>query len=166
MFENVGKTIKSIAKWVCYFLMVASIITGGVFVIIGDDLDVLGYVMMFAGPLFFWLSSLFVYGFGEIVDTAIHLRTAGLPVAVEQSIPAPKAEEAPAPVVVEPVKPVEPPKPAEPEVDITPYLGKKWCGACGRLHDAHVSVCSCGSRYLGVITKANALNIIPNIAQN
>ena len=62
----------------------------------------------------------------------------------------------------------QPAKPAETEMDVTPYLGKKFCSGCGELIAApNVTECPvCGSKYLGVITRTNASNIIPNIEKH
>ena len=77
MFEDVGKKIKKIAKG--YF--VASIILGFIiaivlFVIAANSHDevlwiISGLATMVIIPFVAWLSSLILYGFGEIVDTAI-----------------------------------------------------------------------------------------------
>ena len=54
------------------------------------------------------------------------------------------------------------------KVDITPYLGKKFCSGCGELiSDTTVVECpTCGSKHLDVITRTNAQKIIPNIEKH
>lgn len=40
--------------------------------------------------------------------------------------------------------------------DVTAYLGKKWCSGCGNILEKEAASCSCGSKYLTVITAENA----------
>ncbi len=168
MFQNVGQKIKTVVRYATIILSVLLPVVGLLFIIIGDDLDMLGWIMI-PSPLLLLIPALFAYGFGEMVDTAIYLRQDG-----SSAVPQPKKAAAPtaqpkqmAPTTP-PTKPTlskEPAKPATPAVDVTPYIGKKICSGCGQLiSDPDVMVCpECGCKYLGAITKTNALNVIPNI---
>ena len=44
----------------------------------------------------------------------------------------------------------------QPAIDVTAYLGKKWCSGCGNILEKEAASCSCGSKYLTVITAENA----------
>ena len=91
MFEDVGKKIKSVAKGYFAVMLVVGIIAGIVMLVIGldsyngDTLICVGVITAIATPVFAWLSALLMYGFGEIVDTAILNRKP------QASAPAPRA---------------------------------------------------------------------------
>ena len=74
MFENAGRKIKSIAKaW--FVIQCVAAFVGGIAVISADeDLVLLFLLILGGGFLVAWISSLLLYGFGEIVDTAIENR--------------------------------------------------------------------------------------------
>ena len=63
MYNNVGKKIKIIAIVFAICVAIASVITGLCFITTG------GIVLILAGPLVAWLSSLMTYGFGQIVES-------------------------------------------------------------------------------------------------
>ena len=68
MFTNVGKKIKTLAQ-VMFYVMLAGAVVGGIALISSDDdLVPAGLVMMAGGFLFSWISALFIYGFGELID--------------------------------------------------------------------------------------------------
>ena len=77
MFEDVGKKIKKVAEGYFITLTIIGIITGIVFFFIAADARkeevwiISGLATMVITPFVAWLSSLILYGFGEIVDTAI-----------------------------------------------------------------------------------------------
>lgn len=167
MFHNVGKKIKAIVKWSTVLLFVALPVTGVVLFSLEDGLEVLG-MLLIPAPLLLVIPAIFLYGYGELVDTAIALRqqaadAAGETAPTEQSAP---SDAVPLIDVPDVSVPVEAAPPAEPTPNVASYFGKKWCGACGRLHGPEVTVCTCGSQYIGVITPANAANIIPNIRKD
>lgn len=71
MFKEVGKKIKGVAKgW--FVLQCIGALIGGIVLFDGDE-DMLPVALLIwvLGPLVAWISSLMLYGFGEIVDTAI-----------------------------------------------------------------------------------------------
>ena len=68
MFENIGGKTKSLAKIVCWLGIIGSVIGGFVYVYINND-GVLFLFIAGGGSLISWLSSFFVYGFGELIDS-------------------------------------------------------------------------------------------------
>ena len=71
MFHNVGKTIKGIAVATFAVLCVSAFISGIVLMVSDEDLIGYGFLTWIAGPLVAFIDACFIYGFGEIVDTAI-----------------------------------------------------------------------------------------------
>ncbi len=65
MFENIGKKIKSLAKIV--FVIEAAFL-GFVGLVLMLDGNGEGFLVLVAGVLGAWISGLFLYGFGEIID--------------------------------------------------------------------------------------------------
>ncbi len=70
MFNNIGKKIKVLA-WVFFFLFSLGDIAAGIILLAEDD-DLLfpALPIMLAGPLFAWIGSWLLYGFGELIDKA------------------------------------------------------------------------------------------------
>lgn len=115
MFKNanVGKTIKSAAGWVFAVECFLSIF-GGIWLIvygIFDDAETVGYglLSLVVGPFVAWLSALILYGFGEIVDTAIVNRQEEKVKYVAPPAPKPQPRSPHKPVVPQaPVPPKDP----------------------------------------------------------
>ena len=163
MFTDVGKKIKTVVRYLTIILSVLLPVLGLIFVSVGDDLDVLGWIMI-PSPLLLLIPAMFAYGFGELVDTAIYLREGQAPPAKKVIVPPEKKKQpkehktAPAPAVQIVTTP------AEPAIDATSYIGKKICSGCGKLLPAETTICPhCESKYLGVITRSNAANIVANL---
>ena len=72
MFEDVGKTIKNIAVVALALLSFGGVIAG--IVLMSVDHAGLGLLILILVPLVAFVSSCVLYGFGEIVDTALVLR--------------------------------------------------------------------------------------------
>lgn len=75
MFDNIGKKIKSLANVLCWVGIVAYVIAAIIMISIGvdeyeDGLTIFGVILLFVGPLMSWISSFFMYGFGELIDKA------------------------------------------------------------------------------------------------
>ena len=68
MFDNIGKKLKGLAKWTFIVEAIAAII-GGIIVIVEED-EVIGLLLLFLGPVIAWISSWVLYAFGELVDKA------------------------------------------------------------------------------------------------
>lgn len=79
MFNNIGKKIKALAKVICWIQIVIYIITAIVMFIIASDTYTEGlyiaiaFAFLIIGPFFAWLSSFFIYGFGELIDKACEI---------------------------------------------------------------------------------------------
>lgn len=74
MFNNVGRKIKKVANVFCWIgivgyiiLAICLFITAGSYYNTGD-IVASGFVILFVGPALSWLVSLFIYGFGELID--------------------------------------------------------------------------------------------------
>lgn len=69
MFDNIGTKIKSLAKIVCWVGIIITVIAGIVMLASGNDISSpIGLVLIVAGPIGSWISSFFVYGFGELIE--------------------------------------------------------------------------------------------------
>lgn len=73
MFQNIGKKIKTLAVVVCWIGIAGSVIGGIVMCAVGADssggdlLIGLGIPLMFLGPLFSWIGSFVLYGYGDMI---------------------------------------------------------------------------------------------------
>jgi len=67
MFSNIGGKIKSVATAVCWIGIIASVLTGIVMLAQGDEGILFGFITAGLGALVSWVSSLFLYGFGELI---------------------------------------------------------------------------------------------------
>lgn len=74
MYSNIGEKIKVLAKIICIIGIVISVISGLGIIIVSSisynpGLSVLGGLLVIVlGTLFSWLSTFFIYGFGELID--------------------------------------------------------------------------------------------------
>ena len=68
MFDNVGYKLKMVAKVTCWIGIIASCISGIVLLLQGNIL--IGLLSAGAGSLSFWLMSLGLYAFGELVENS------------------------------------------------------------------------------------------------
>ena len=69
MFNDIGKKIKILATIIAYLGIAFSIMFGFVNVFSGDNI-MFGICIMFFGPLFSWVSTFVLYGFGQLVDNS------------------------------------------------------------------------------------------------
>lgn len=74
MFDNVSGKLKSVAKVVCVVGIIVSLISGISYMVAEEFWD-FGYSYFFAGCLkavvgsvLSWVLSLFIYGFGELIE--------------------------------------------------------------------------------------------------
>ena len=67
LFENAGKKIKDLAIIMFVVEVIGAIISG---LALTETSGSLALVLLFVGPLFAWVSALFVYGFGDLIDKA------------------------------------------------------------------------------------------------
>lgn len=76
MFNNIGGKIKGLAEVFAWIGIIASVIYGGSFFSHDDDeLIAIGIVIIVAGSLVSWISSLTLYGFGELIDKMSSVET-------------------------------------------------------------------------------------------
>ena len=69
LYKDIGKKLKNWAKWIFIIEAISSVIGALAMIFSEDDvLLVVGFVMIFAGPLIAWVSSWLLYAFGELVD--------------------------------------------------------------------------------------------------
>lgn len=68
MFNNIGGKIKTLAKVIFIIEIVLAFIAGIAFMATDDSLIVVGLLVMVILPIAGWVSSWFLYGFGEIID--------------------------------------------------------------------------------------------------
>ena len=75
MFEDIGAKIKAVTKVFCWFSIIVSVISAFVmFYMAGESYRTeccyngMGWVFLIVLPLGSWLTSLFVYGFGELIE--------------------------------------------------------------------------------------------------
>ncbi len=85
MFENIGSKIKGLAATVAWIGIIFSIITG--LVMFGDeDTALTGFIIMIIGSLSSWLSSLTLYGFGQLIENSDILVEQGKDRSTNQSV--------------------------------------------------------------------------------
>jgi len=68
MYDNVGAKIKGLAKYVAWIFICISILIGFILVALGEDVAFVGVLVMVVGPVLAWLSSLGLYGFGQLIE--------------------------------------------------------------------------------------------------
>ena len=73
MFENVGEKIQKAASFLFVFEIIASLIGG--FFLIANELFILGLITIIAGSFVSWLSFLFVYGYGQLIENSDRIAT-------------------------------------------------------------------------------------------
>ncbi len=68
MYTNIGGKIKTLAKIVCYLGIIGSVIYGIWFYNTYYSVRNMGILIVIGGPLLSWVSSFFMYGFGELIE--------------------------------------------------------------------------------------------------
>lgn len=73
MFSNISSKIQGLAKVICWVGIVYFGLGGFASVFDGVSHDntedvILGFVFMIFGPLFSWIGSLLLYGFGQLIE--------------------------------------------------------------------------------------------------
>lgn len=68
-FHNIGGKIKVLAS-VCTVIGIILSILLGVFLIGYSETPVYGILVFFVGPLLSWVSSFFIYGFGQLIENS------------------------------------------------------------------------------------------------
>ena len=87
MFDKIGQKIKILAKLFCWFNIIINIIAAVILFIEADNIPSLrgifitaGLIALIAGPLFSWISSFVLYGFGQLVENSDTLAGTAPPV--------------------------------------------------------------------------------------
>ena len=73
MYRNVGGKIKMVAKVYAWIGIVLSVLVGVILLFSGSDSILVALIYIFLGPLLSWLSSLLLYGFGQLIDNTDRL---------------------------------------------------------------------------------------------
>ena len=68
MFNEIGKKIKGVASAVCWIQVAIYAIVGIIIMATTEELVIVGLLIIVVGGLFAWLSSITLYGFGELID--------------------------------------------------------------------------------------------------
>ena len=68
MYDNIGKKIKGLAKWIFIVEAVSAVISAIALMAEDDDFIWIGLLLIVVGPLVAWVSSWMLYAFGELVD--------------------------------------------------------------------------------------------------
>ena len=70
MYDNIGGKIKGLATTIFIVQAVLTVIAGLGIMAAGDEMILIGLLVMVLGPFSAWISSWLLYGFGELIDTA------------------------------------------------------------------------------------------------
>ena len=80
MWSNIGNKIKVLAKVICWIGIILSVIAGIAIIVGGNGYSyssgstaLTGILTIVLGALGSWISSLTLYGFGELVDRAMSI---------------------------------------------------------------------------------------------
>ena len=73
MYEDIGKKIKGLAKAAFVIEAIAAVIYGIVLLCEDEDLLFIAFLVWIAGFLVSWVSSWFLYGFGELIDQVCYI---------------------------------------------------------------------------------------------
>ena len=71
MFDNIGSKIKTLAKVICWLGIIGFVIIGVALMVIDDgNFALLGFLLLFFGPLSAWIGSFMTYGFGQLIENS------------------------------------------------------------------------------------------------
>ena len=70
MFDNIGSKIKGLAEVVTWIGIILSVIGGIAIMCIDEEMIFPGFLVIIAGSLASWLSSLTLYGFGHLIENS------------------------------------------------------------------------------------------------
>ncbi len=93
MFDNIGGKIKVLAQVICCIGIIASVILALIMFITASDTygseadtcTFLGFLFLIGGTLGSWISSFFIYGFGELIEKASEIAQNTKPTKTETS---------------------------------------------------------------------------------
>ena len=71
MFNNIGSNLKAAATVICWAQIIISFIAAISLMVINDGIfPFLGLLLLFIGPFTAWVSSLIIYGLGQLVENS------------------------------------------------------------------------------------------------
>jgi len=70
MFDNIGGKIKTLAQVEAWVGIIGSILIGLFLIFINENYITTGFIILIIGPLGAWLSSLILYGYGELIENS------------------------------------------------------------------------------------------------
>lgn len=145
MFENIGGKIKGVCKACCYIGMGSCLLMGLILLLNGTAASMAAGVFIAAlGSLLFWLSSLALYGFGQLVENSDILvkRLSSVGSDILKGTAAPKPSEPQRPKAKEPIPPNAVIFPTRVETEIK-------CPKCGFEQIGYWDAClSCDAPFL------------------
>lgn len=77
MYNNIGNKIKALAKVICIFIAVVWVIIGFSFILTKNSspfIRLIGLLIIVVGPLFAWINSFLLYGYGELIEQNAEIR--------------------------------------------------------------------------------------------
>ena len=69
-YDNIGGKIKSCAVWIFTVEAILAIIGGFMILLSDEDMILAGILVIVLGPIAAWISSWFLYGFGQLVENS------------------------------------------------------------------------------------------------
>ena len=73
MFAKIGEKLRTLAVTVCWVGIAISVLAGFSLLMMDNDLGLAGLLVAGVGSLVSWLTSLFTYGFGELIVKATEI---------------------------------------------------------------------------------------------
>lgn len=94
MFNEIGKRIKAVAKIVCALGVCVMCFIGIIMIVVGgnmrygggEGLETSGIIILLAGWIVPWIGSLFLYGFGELIDKTCEIAQSVKPKEQQENI--------------------------------------------------------------------------------
>ena len=148
-YDNIGEKIKGLAKWTFIVEAIGAVIGGIAIMLIGNDYFLAGFLTLIFGPIVAWVASWILYGFGELVDSAILYQKNG------------KAT----PIVPQQIK-VQAPKPSS-TIKITNTVRdtQRHCAFCGKALPAGITYCEHCDEKAESTNSTKAKTTIPGFQQ-
>ena len=69
-YDNIGQKIKSLATGTFVVEAIAAIIAGIYLITSSENMVLIGFLVIFAGPLVAWVLSWLLYGFGQLIENS------------------------------------------------------------------------------------------------
>ena len=156
MFENPGQKVKSFATILFAITIVTGFIAG---IVLAIEESFWLFFLVFGGSLVIaYLVSLFLYGFGELIESSQNTAIVSKMILDKLDHP---ATVAPAAAPARPAAPVERSDvscPAPPVRQASELPAGKWQCPCGRINEKYVSSCACGRKKRDVLVPRPAEN--------